>query len=77
MQDRAERRPIDEHVPTATQLRRQTTSTSILLALLLGALCLVQPALAVDLTEPQGAAHAYPALLGANGKKLADGEFRQ
>jgi hypothetical protein len=34
-------------------------------------------ALAVELTEPQGAAHAYPALLDTNGKKLADGEFKQ
>jgi NAD(P)-dependent dehydrogenase (short-subunit alcohol dehydrogenase family) len=33
--------------------------------------------LAVELTESQGAAHAYPALLDTNGKKLADGEFRQ
>jgi hypothetical protein len=34
-------------------------------------------AVAVELTEPQGAAHAYPALLDTNGKKLADGEFKQ
>jgi hypothetical protein len=32
---------------------------------------------AVELTESQGAAHAYPALLDTNGKKLADGEFKQ
>ncbi len=32
---------------------------------------------AVELTESQGAAHAYPALLDTSGKKLADGEFRQ
>jgi hypothetical protein len=32
---------------------------------------------AIELTEPQGAAHAYPALLDTNVKKLADGEFRQ
>jgi hypothetical protein len=31
----------------------------------------------VELTEPQGAAHAYPALLDTNGKKLAEGEFKQ
>jgi len=43
----------------------------------LGALCLVQAAPAVDLAESQGSAHAYPALLDINGKKLADGEFRQ
>jgi len=32
---------------------------------------------AVELTESQGAAHAYPALLDTSGKKLADGEFTQ
>ena len=31
----------------------------------------------MDLAESQGSAHAYPALLDINGKKLADGEFRQ
>jgi hypothetical protein len=31
----------------------------------------------VELTEAQGAAHAYPALLDTSGKKLADGEFKQ
>ena len=34
-------------------------------------------ALPVELTEPEGAAHAYPALLDPNGKKLANGEFMQ
>jgi hypothetical protein len=38
---------------------------------------LARLALAVELTEVQGIAHAYPALLDTNGKKLADGEFRQ
>ena len=32
---------------------------------------------AVQLTEPAGAAHGYPALYDINGKKLANGEFRQ
>jgi hypothetical protein len=32
---------------------------------------------ALELTESHGAAHAYPALLDTNGKKLADGEFKQ
>jgi hypothetical protein len=32
---------------------------------------------AVELTETQGAAHAYPALLDTNGNTLADGEFKQ
>lgn len=32
---------------------------------------------AVEVTELHGAAHGYPALLDAGGKKLADGEFRQ
>jgi hypothetical protein len=44
---------------------------------ILAALIFARPAFAVELTEPLGAAHAYPALLDTNGKKLADGEFRQ
>src|SRR6266498_1290013 len=33
--------------------------------------------LAIEVTEPAGAAHGYPGLCDINGKKLADGEFRQ
>jgi hypothetical protein len=32
---------------------------------------------AIELTEPEGAAHGYPAWCDISGKKLADGEFRQ
>jgi hypothetical protein len=32
---------------------------------------------AVEVTEPAAAAHGYPALYNLDGKKLADGEFRQ
>src|SRR6266567_4660490 len=32
---------------------------------------------AIEGTEPAGAAHGYPGLCDINGKKLADGEFRQ
>lgn len=32
---------------------------------------------AIEVTEPAGAEHGYPALCDINGKKLADGEFRQ
>ena len=46
-------------------------------ALLLVSLVIVAPAKATELTEPQGAAHGYPGLCDINGKKLADGEFRQ
>jgi hypothetical protein len=35
------------------------------------------PLFAIEVTEPTGAAHAYPGLCDINGKKLADGEFRQ
>jgi hypothetical protein len=34
-------------------------------------------AFAIEVTEPTAAAHAYPGLCDVNGKKLADGEFRQ
>jgi len=33
--------------------------------------------LAIEVTEPAGAAHGYPGLCDMNGKKLANGEFRQ
>jgi hypothetical protein len=32
---------------------------------------------ALEVTEPAGAAHGYPGLCDMNGKKLANGEFRQ
>lgn len=32
---------------------------------------------AIEVTEPAGAAHGYPGLCDINGKKLANGEFRQ
>jgi hypothetical protein len=33
--------------------------------------------LAIEVTQPAGAAHGYPGLYDINGKKLADSEFRQ
>ena len=36
-----------------------------------------EPIFALELTEPTAAAHAYPGLCDINGRKLADGEFRQ
>jgi len=41
-------------------------------ALLFGA-----PALGIEVTQRQGVAHGYPGWMDINGKKLADGEFRQ
>src|SRR5256886_7206380 len=35
------------------------------------------PVLALKVTEPAAASHGYPGLCDMNGKKLADGEFRQ
>jgi hypothetical protein len=32
---------------------------------------------ALEVTEPAGAAHGYPGLCDMNGKKIANGEFRQ
>src|SRR5205823_11216388 len=43
----------------------------------IAAMFLLSTATAVELTEPEGAAHGYPGLCDINGKKLADGEFRQ
>jgi hypothetical protein len=44
---------------------------------ILAAGCIAAPASAIEVTEPQGAAHGYPGLCDINGKKLANGEFRQ
>ena len=39
--------------------------------------CLTVPVSAVEVTQPAGAAHGYPGLYDANGKKLANAEFKQ
>ena len=39
--------------------------------------CVILPAFAIEVTEPAAASHGYPGLCDVNGKKLADGEFRQ
>ena len=39
--------------------------------------CLTLSSFAIEVTEPAGAAHGYPGLCDMNGKKLANGEFRQ
>lgn len=39
--------------------------------------CLTLSAFAIKVTEPAAAAHGYPGLCDINGKKLANGEFRQ
>lgn len=38
---------------------------------------IVAPVFALKVTEPTAASHGYPGLCDINGKKLADGEFRQ
>jgi hypothetical protein len=38
---------------------------------------IASPVLALKVTEPAAASHGYPGLCDINGKKLADGEFRQ
>ena len=39
--------------------------------------CLTLAVFAIEVSEHAGAAHGYPGLCDSNGKKLADGEFRQ
>src|SRR6516225_4345626 len=38
---------------------------------------IVAPVFGLKVTEPRAASHGYPGLCDVNGKKLADGEFRQ
>ena len=44
---------------------------------ILGAQWLALSVLAIEVTQPAGAAHGYPGLYDINGKKLANSEFRQ
>ena|SRR5215468_9932987 len=44
---------------------------------ILAAGMIVAPTFALKVTEPAAASHGYPGLCDMNGKKLADGEFRQ
>src|SRR6476646_12109917 len=44
---------------------------------ILSAAMIVAPVFGLKVTEPAAASHGYPGLCDINGKKLADGEFRQ
>ena len=44
---------------------------------ILGAGMIVAPVFALKVTEPTASSHGYPGLCDMNGKKLANGEFRQ
>jgi hypothetical protein len=48
----------------------------IVFSVLAGGL-IVAPVFALKVTEPAAASHGYPGLCDINGRKLADGEFRQ
>ncbi len=48
-----------------------------IIAMLIATIAFGPSAMAVEVTEPAGAAHGYPGLCDLNGRKLADGEFRQ
>jgi hypothetical protein len=67
---------LRNHTSTLAQLWRRRV-TRALIAALLPTLFFARFAFAVELTEPAGAEHGYPGLCDINGKKLADGEFRQ
>jgi hypothetical protein len=59
-------------------MRKIGDAASMFCSVLFVAFCLLGPcALAIEVTEPAGAEHGYPGLCDINGKKLADGEFRQ
>src|SRR5215468_4925864 len=53
------------------------TTKLLTVFLILAAGIIVAPVFALKVTEPAAASHGYPGLCDINGKKLADGEFRQ
>src|SRR6266513_531813 len=65
---------------SSTGLRRARLRRCTMIARILGipaAILFARLGLAVESTQLQGIAHAYPVLLDTNGKKIADGEFMQ
>jgi len=70
-QSRGER--ADENISFRKRTVRQTAIASVFVS----ALLIATTGFAIELTEPEGAAHGYPGWMDINGKKLADGEFRQ
>src|SRR3954452_5205089 len=56
---------------------RRHARNATALAILFSTLFFIQAASAIEVTEPEGASHGYPAWSDINGKKVADGEFRQ
>jgi len=52
-------------------------SVTVLVAFALTTFLALGPAVAIELEQFTGAAHAYPAILDLYGKRLADGEFTQ
>jgi len=54
-----------------------TTRRLVTVFSVLAAGVIVAPVFALKVTEPAAASHGYPGLCDINGKKLADGEFRQ
>jgi len=52
------------------------TKRAVLCAIVI-AECLTLSMFAVEVTQPAGAAHGYPGLYDANGRKLANAEFKQ
>jgi hypothetical protein len=63
------------HLETYGGMRIQKTVAA--LCSIFVAQCLIVSAFALKVTEPAAASHGYPGLCDMNGKKLADGEFRQ
>jgi hypothetical protein len=53
------------------------TKRLVFVFLILAAGTIVAPVFALKVTEPTAASHGYPGLCDMNGKKLANGEFRQ
>jgi hypothetical protein len=63
--------------PTPIRVRMLATRELVFVFSILAAGMIVAPVFALKVTEPTAASHGYPGLCDMNGKKLANGEFRQ
>lgn len=59
------------------EYRMLATRELVFVFSILAAGMIVAPVFALKVTEPTAASHGYPGLCDMNGKKLANGEFRQ